>query len=255
MNYLPTPQLSKFWSQFAIACSISCSGLWFNGCAIALTANPENPTNVPQNQLTTQLALKFRLPSRGAPGPRDSAASRGDENIIALIPGTNFGYTTQENPSLWVYFPYTTQEKVRFTLKNGEDEQVYQQELILSGTPGIVEISLPETFQLEVDQVYYWEFEVGLEAYGDADNPIIRGAIERVAMDDALKDKLAGKSEQEKLEIYAENSLWFDVLSGLISLRQSNPEDEKNASLWTSLLQQIGFEDLNKQPLLSVSDE
>ena len=254
MNYLPTPKLSKFWSQFAIACSISCSGLWFNGCAIALTANPENPTNVPQNQLTTQLALKFRLPSRGAPGPRDSAASRGEEHIIALIPGTNFGYTTEENPSLWVYFSHSTQEKVRLTLKNGEDEQVYQQELILSGTPGIVEISLPETFELEVDQVYYWEFEVG-ESYGDADNPIIRGAIERVVMDDALKSQLAGKSEQEKLEIYADNSLWFDVLSGLISLRQSNLEDEEIANLWTSLLQQIEFEELKYKPLLSVSDE
>ena len=250
MNYFS--QFSKYLPKLAIACSVSFGGLWLNSCAIALTANPENSTDVPQNQLITELASNFRLPSRGAPGPRDSSASRGNlGNIVALIPGTNFGYTTEENPSLWVYLPYPTQEKVRLTLKDEDNKQVHQQELDLSGNPGIVEISISEDFKLEVDKVYYWELEVGLESYGNLNNPIIRGGIERVIMDNSLKGQLEEKSEQEKLEIYAENGLWFDVLSGLISLHQSNSEDEEIASLWTSLLQQVGLEELENKPILS----
>lgn len=242
MNQIPLSRLFSYVCKITVVSVVSLTSVWENSRVIALAANPQNSFTPTQNQLFTplELALNFRLPPRGAPGNRVSPASRGDiENIVALVPGTNFGYTTDESPSLWVYFPYSTQKQVRLTLKDRESQQIYQQEFTLPGTSGFVKFSLPETVELEVDKMYFWEFEVSFKPYGNYENPIVRGAIERVTMDNALKGQLVGKSEREILEVYADNGLWFDVLSGLISLQQSNPEDEEIASLWVSLFEQI----------------
>ena len=253
MKKLLIPRFSQFSPQLAFALTFSLINLWGNSiCGIVLAVTVENSLTIVQNQ--PELGINFRLPPRGAPGPRDTAGSRDPSNhIVALIPGTNFGFTTQEYPSLWVFFPYTTIQEVKFTLKDAEDRQIYQQEFSLPGTPGFVEIKLPKTIApLEIDQVYFWNLEVGLKPYGNLDNPIIRGGIERVVMDNDLQSQLAGKSEQEKLGIYAQNGLWFDVVSGLITLRQSNPHDEEVYGWWVSLLQQIGLKELNNQSLVKL---
>jgi len=209
------------------------------------------------NQFRFQLALKFRLPPKGAPGRRRHAGSRdgycsSNEELIALMPGTNFGLTVAERPTFWFYIPYQSNGlEAEFWLKDRKGNKIYQQIVALKNIPGIVKVSLPETVSsLEIEQLYSWRLSVICNRSDRDDDAFVWGGVERVSMSSELESQLKDKTEREHMKIYAENGLWFDVLTTLAELLSANSQDKALDEDWVELLQQVGLEEISSKPLV-----
>ena len=172
------------------------------------------------------------------------AATRGvvcpnDKNkppLTALIHGKNLGLTIKDRPTFWFYLPYKISLKtpVNFTLTDAQEKVVYQQNLRLVNTPGIIGITLPNNApSLEVDKIYEWKL-----AACDADSVI--GRIKRVKPSNKVMSQLQANTGRDRILVYAENSFWYDTLTELIELRRHNPQDKDFQADWEILLKSDG---------------
>ncbi len=211
-----------------------------------------------------QLALKFNLPRRVAPGNRRSAGKRDcfpqtqNENdvLTALIPKTNLGLTIAQRPTFWFYIPYARNDylSLEFTLSD-QDQEIYTQTLSLAEMIGIIGVNLPETISpLEIDKSYTWRLKIKANCEG---NPYqeVYGQVKRVTMAAELKAKLDTATPNEQLNLYSENGFWFDTLTSLIQLRCDQPQNQQLQTDWVNLLSKevSDLEELIAQPVVSCS--
>ncbi|WP_254721630.1 DUF928 domain-containing protein [Kovacikia minuta] len=78
----------------------------------------------------------------------------------------------------------------------------------------------------------------------------MEGTIHRVVQDRAIAAQIESASPQQKVELYAQNGIWFDALTTLANLRLANPQDPALTSDWDSLLRSVGLEDVVTAPLV-----
>jgi Domain of Unknown Function (DUF928) len=198
--------------------------------------------------------VKFKIPPKGAPGRRADGGSRSecsvlDKGIIALIPATNIGLTISERPTFWFYIPYSASvnNSGKFQLLS-EQDVVYETNIQIVGTPGIIGINLPKDSQkLETNKKYRWIFSYNCNKEAPVGgNLSVNGSVERVPIARGLKKKLeSAKTPEEKIALYAENGLWYDLLAVLVSERQLNPQNVQLENAWKDLLEQTPEVQLN----------
>jgi Domain of Unknown Function (DUF928) len=173
-----------------------------------------------------------------------AAASRGrcpmlPAQLTALIPITNEGRTVDGHPTFWFYVSYDTNvvNRATFILLDAEQNYVLPEPISipLSGTPGLVSVTLPaSTKELEVDQKYHWFFELECDAENPSDNYRIDGWVQRVAPIPGI--------EPDDYIAYAEHGIWYNALTPLARMRQ---QDGQNATLqndWEDLLKAVQLE-------------
>lgn len=193
-----------------------------------------------KNTSTSQQKLNFKPPSRGAPGNRNDAGSRSPTNVfLPLIPKNNKGLTISSRPTFWVYiFPSFSCDKVGFTLldKGGETDNIfYQTQLEIPQHKGLIEFSLPDNVpSLAIGESYRWIFSCGANArYGE---------IERIRLSEPLAQKINQINELQQIELLGSNGIWYELLTNLIHLRMSFPEDKNLKQIWHDLLQDPSVE-------------
>ncbi len=251
------------WRYQQIILTLTFSSLLVSGAeGLAKLAAPNVLPTAPASQSSFQLALKFKLPPRGAPGKRRTGAATRDscpalennnEPLTALVPGTNLGLTVAERPTFWFYVPYppTYRLSVEFWLRDKEENEVYKETFPLTGTPGIVSIRLPETVpSLEVKNLYSWGFSVICNPAHRDEDVFVSGKVERVSLTPALKSQLEAGTPRERIALYAENGLWFDTLTNLAELHRPNQQDEALKDDWADLWQAVGLEYIISKPLV-----
>lgn len=246
------------WQAKPIIIFLTGTGLFFSGVGIFTPlVTPRIASALSLNQSRFLLALKFTLPPKGAPGQRRHAGTRdgycsSDQELIALMPGTNLGLTVAERPTFWLYVPYESNRlEAEFWLKDREENEVYQQIVALKNTPGLVKVRLPETVSpLEVEQLYSWRFSVICNPSNRLDDAFVEGGVERVPMSSELESQLQDKNERERIAVYAENGLWFDALTMLAERRDANLPDKALEEDWVELLQQVGLAEISDKPLV-----
>ena len=211
---------------------------------------PKITSGITLNKSPFLIALNFTLPPKGAPGRRRSGSTRdaycsSEEELIALMPGTNLGLTIAERPTFWFYVPYaeTPGLEAEFSLKDKEGNEVYRQIVTLNNTPGIVKVTLPATvLPLELERFYPWRFSVICNPNNRLDDAFVYGGVERVPITSDLESQFQDKNDRERIEIYAENGLWVDLLTTLAELRVANLQDTSLNEDWENLLQQVKLE-------------
>ncbi|NEO71766.1 DUF928 domain-containing protein [Moorena sp. SIO3H5] len=224
--------------------------------SFVFSLEPQRVTAVEVSQPLTNFlkGLKFTLPPKGAPGKRKGGGSRGDYcSAIALVPGTNFGLTTNERPTFWFYVSSSQRRRrqAEFWLRDKEINQVYQETFTLKNTPGIVKITLPETVSpLVFEDLYRWGFSVSCNPTDRLYYDFVSGGVERIYMTSDLEKQLEGKNPRERIAVYAQQGLWFDALTTLAELRLANPEDKSLDEDWMELLHQVGLEEIDSKPLV-----
>ncbi|NEQ40654.1 MAG: DUF928 domain-containing protein [Okeania sp. SIO3I5] len=217
---------------------------------------PKITSAIPLNQSPFLMALKFNLPPKGAPGKRRGASTRdycSSKELIALMPGTNFGLTIAERPTFWFYVPYpeTLGLEAEFSLTDKEGNEVYQQIVTLKNTPGIVKFTFPATESpLELEKFYTWRFSVICDPNNRLDDAFVNGAVERVPITSQLESKLQDNNYRKRIDIYAENGLWFDLLTTLAELCVANLPDTSIDEDWENLLQQVQLEKIADKPFV-----
>ncbi|MGJ5675308.1 MAG: DUF928 domain-containing protein [Nostochopsis sp.] len=220
------------------------------------------PTNTPRTSGFLSGFIRFILPSKGAPGQRTYAAARGDcpaikKSMTALVPPTNIGLTISERPTFWFYIPYqpTSTNPVEFLLLNENNKEAYKTTLRLTSTPGIISITLPQNAPaLESGKKYNWVLSFICDPANRLKDTFVKGYIERVSINSNLQNQLERVSTpREQILLFAENSLWYDVLTLLAEERRRKPKDAQVEKDWKDLLRspKVELQEFVSEPIVS----
>lgn len=220
-----------------------------------------------------QLAMAFEPPAgQGTPAKTAGGASRGQclradqappVPLTALVPALSTpntpepemkGLTVASVPSFFFYVPAESGKEAAFSLKDENNNDIYQTKLPIEGKSGIVEIQLPaDVPPLEIGQTYRWSFGIICEAKTPEQAPevvFVSGEIQRTEPDSGLKSQLQAAQPLKQAELYAKNGIWFESLHTLAQLRQTQPDDANLARQWEELLGSVGLEVIANQPFM-----
>ncbi len=190
----------------------------------------------------------------GRPPNRTSGGNRGpnsEDNLIALVPNkSKTELTLVERPTFLFYIPKLNGQQVRgifLLLKEENKEPIFQESIILSGGPGIV--NLHPNKLLNLDQEYRWLFSIEIDKKSSYS---VEGLIKRIAPDPMLMNQVGdATSKQEVASIYASHGIWHDAVTRYAALRMNNPYDSSILADWHHLLDSFGLEEIASKPLVN----
>ncbi|MFB2770290.1 DUF928 domain-containing protein [Pelatocladus sp. BLCC-F211] len=232
---------------------------------IAKPQTPSKPNQV-NNRNQQSGSVQVKVPTKNLPGRRENGSTRrggclfGDQPLLVLLlPSTNLGLTTAAYPKFFWYTPDNTAQTMLFSLYTVDEKLrprtlVYQTNFKPSSKAAIASLNLPNNDQvppLAINQTYQWSVSIVCDIQDPSPRSVIsvHGWVQRVAINNNVANKLKRSTSRERLSVYAEQGLWFDLLSTVAELHACNPSDTKLSDIWTSLLQQIELDYLAKQPL------
>lgn len=202
-------------------------------------------------------------PDIGEPGQRSEAGSRGCENadkqlptgtqkqlLTALVPVYSdselvLGKTISTNPTFWFYVPARSPSPAKFVLREKNGKLVYQTNIILSQSAGVISLPLPKTVApLEVGKQYRWFLKI----YCRSQEPpaFVEGWIQRISLNPVLKSQLEKATPRDRVALYATNGIWFEALNTAGVLHRRNPNDIS----WVELLRGVGLNELATEPIV-----
>ncbi len=239
----------------------------------ALTSKPMNSVPRPTLNLwrPSKKPLIFKTPppppNIGAPSQRKAGGSRGcmdvnvqntqfkDKVLTALAPEYSgsqlvLGSTTQMRPTFWFYVPYKSDSTfAKLVVEDDENNQtIYKTPL--TGTPGVVSVSLPSTSSaLKIGKRYHWYFNI----YCKQDNEFItsvEGDVQLLALNPIVQSQLDKATPQQQVALYAANGIWYEALTTLANLRRTSKQDANLDSDWASLLESVGLQNIAAEPIV-----
>ncbi len=258
---------SRYFKTFTLTLSV---GLVMSATLPATASIKDTSVSLGlQNHSETILAqrrsrLRFKVPGIRPSLGREGGLSRSSQitascdgqqiSMTSLLPRTNLASlpkdkieiesTVAPRPTFFVHVSQTSGQKAEFMLVNEKGDEVYKNSNItLSGSPGIISISLPaNAAALEVGQSYYWTFQVICDPTDGRKNLTVDGAVQRIELDSSLANKLQQAEPRDRPGIYAEAEIWTDALSTLADLRKANPNDQQLQDDWNDLLNSVGLD-------------
>lgn len=201
-------------------------------------------------------AFSYKPPMRGKPGNRVGGGTRGtqeDMPVIAAFVPDHTGLTTQGQPVLYWYLSKTTKNNIEFTLNDDKGIQpVVEVTLKNIDRPGIHAIRLSDyNISLLQGIEYQWFVSVVRDPEQRSRDIIATGMIRRIEPSKGLIEDLARAGMTGKTEVpfvYAENGIWYDALSSISQLIETNPGDKALPGQRALLLQQIGMAEFAGAP-------
>jgi hypothetical protein len=198
--------------------------------------------------------------TKGTPPTEQGTGSRGDcpkteIPLMGLVGSKDLSLTVSEYPTFYVYIPYTSKEASggEFELQDEKEIKVYQTPLPLPTKPSIISIRLPSNVQpLQTHQKYRWYLTINCRTQtasnGLSSQAFVTGQIERILATEQLNRQLKmAKTPLERLQIYAENGIWYDTLTELANLAHTQ---SNWLTIWQNLLIDMGFQNIAQVPLL-----
>jgi Domain of Unknown Function (DUF928) len=204
--------------------------------------------------------VKFKKPpSRGIPARREAGGSRRYGRTCftpptLLLPQEGFGLTTSAYPRFFWYLQDNTAQKVEFSLhqvnrKTQARKLVYKTSLQPSKEAKVESIELPRNNKippLEINQLYQWSVTIFCTSQSDESelSRSVEGWIERVTLPRSVARNLQTLSPKNRLSVYAERGLWFDLLATLAELHYCRPGDTALSNITTDIFQQVELSEL-----------
>lgn len=176
------------------------------------------------------------------------AGSRGcGADIVALMPRSNLGVTSLANPTFWFYLPQSDLDLKSLTFKVfgfGKAEapptttstDLTEQEIWTTQLPPksqkIATGLLPVPYQgkLLTTGTYRWEFSY--QQVGCSNTQVLSGYVQK----ENHPNIRAIKQPRDRLQLYAINGIWHELLTELITLRQQQPDNSQVVINFRSLL-------------------
>lgn len=199
--------------------------------------------------------ISFKPPKQGTPRTTTGAATRdgktclndlskSDIQTIAILPQSNFGLTVSSHPEFLIYKAQTSAKQMLFSLKSDDGELVYQSFLPFPSETGIVAIKMPsDAPELVANKTYKWTMVFICGKSLRPDSPAIEGWIQRTPKSPTLASKLQSSSPLEKVALYGEHGIWYDMVSDLHRLRREKSADVQVISkTWGKLLKDQGIQ-------------
>jgi hypothetical protein len=182
---------------------------------------------------------------------QDYAESNTADRLMTPLvrsPLTDSQLTVSARPTFMVYVPQTSAQALELKLEDGQGKGIYQTRINLTGTPGIVSMSLPAAApELEVGENYKWLVSVVCQS-GEPEDLFVEGSVRRIQPDSTLSqvDKV---EPLERVALYAKSGVWYEALANLAALRKAQPNDSQVASAWENLLKDAGLGAIANAPL------
>ncbi len=215
---------------------------------------PENRNNLDRNRLRRTSrrskppvnSVYFRQPQRqGTPQGTTPAGSRNNcpiaekTPLTALVPLTKkpdgkelrWGLTTSSNPTFWFYVPHQLKSinNPKFSLRNRQNQTIYEKELQLAQTPGLISISLPaNALSLKVGEWYQYYLFMDIDCNSNGTRKEFAQAwVKREAIPSGFAAQLERISPRQRGLFYAKNGFWYDAMASFAKLKYAfatNPE-------------------------------
>ena len=193
-------------------------------------------------------------------GSQDEACTKAGKNMRAIAPDNGLGFTFDDYPYFFWYFPGVEAESVPviFTLIGQEKREIngktknrsvsiHETALNLDKS-GIIAFSLPKrSTPLKEEQEYQWRIQINCT---QQTTMFLKYSIKRQSTDNP---ELIGKLETTPVDrhpvIFAESGVWFDALKMVALQLEQAPGDPILEQNWNNLLKFIGFDDLIGEPI------
>lgn len=222
---------------------------------------------ISQNQ-NEELTIRF-IPANSenhdtSPPEGDAPQSRGDcivkqPPMIRLVGRESLHLTVSSYPTFWVYVPYTAEEAPsgEFSLEDrAGTEVIWETEFQLPNTPGVVSITLPSDEPgLEIDTTYRWYFKLKCPTTNGSNQntspAFVTGLVQRDLRSN-IESQLNNVSTPslERVEIYAENKIWYETINELANLRLRDRENSLFEEEWVNLLNSQGLGQIAEEPIV-----
>jgi hypothetical protein len=215
--------------------------------------------------LSSKVENAFSPPQSDPPAPDNTQAggTRGicvkdNQPFRALVPASRMGETLAEHPTVFWYMPPVSPElapdpAVEFVLKDATGKSIYsftyRLEKSATGVVGgssIMNLTIPaspEYPSLEIGQEYSWDLRLRCDAK-DPDrsaDPTESGRMKRVPINSTMALRLQKATPQERVALYADARLWYEMLNSLMELRRDRPNDKEIADAWNKLFNLVGL--------------
>lgn len=225
----------------------------------AVTFEPPKGQSRPNHTIGGGKRYDGKCPQDRLRSQPETASQTSQPSLLPLLPTNDptlrgLGLTTSAHPTVLVYIPATSAQAVEFVLvgrnANRREEGIYQTTVKLTQTPAIVPFAVPGTMPgLEVGKDYEWRVALICQT-GDPADAYAEGIIRRVPMDTALVQRLQQAQPVDQVTLYAESGIWYEAVSHLATLRQTQPTNPDLATAWVDLLQSAGLGAVSKTPVL-----
>jgi Domain of Unknown Function (DUF928) len=183
-------------------------------------------------------SITYRHPSENRRAQSATSSNRGTilkgrrEACSGSASGNpTFWFLAKNASSLNFAFVDSVTKRQVFTYKSGQDQKI---------ADGLGKIVLPEN-SLVADHRYRWKLTLEcLSQSGKTGKKTeLSGDFYRVdgATESSLQRALGqAKNARERLEIYADRGIWYEMLTELLALRQQEPKNTLWIEDWNSLL-------------------
>ena len=169
--------------------------------------------------------------------------------LTALLPESGIGRTVAAHPTLLVYMPATNATRAHLTLRDADHSGLYQTQLDIPGTGGIVSLALPaDGPALEVGKTYHWSLALLCQPT-QTDMPITSGQIRRVELSSTTLAE--SQSMLAQTLAYGQSGVWHDMLVNMAQLRQTQPDNQAFDENWAELLRREKLDAIANMPLLN----
>jgi hypothetical protein len=210
---------------------------------------------------------KEQKAGEGLPGRRVGGGTRGEcsnnaGRLMALVPENNLALTQEAYPSILFYIPQTSKPTtMEFVLQDDKQNLVYEKTFThnasnsQTGSGEIINLNLSDSASLPplvTGKTYHWYLSIICTPENRANDIVVHGWIQRVAIDSNLAKKLEQASLVERANLYAKAGLWQDALVSLAELRYTQPSDTKLAASWTELLKSEKLDVIAQEPGLNI---
>jgi Domain of Unknown Function (DUF928) len=184
------------------------------------------------------------------------AGSRGcGADIVALMPRSNLGVTSSANPTFWFYLPPSDLDLKSLTFKvfgfgkavsgasakadapptttstDSTEQEIWTKQLpIKSQEIAVGLLPVPYQGQLLTTGTYRWEFSY--QQVGCNNPQVLSGYVQK----ENYSNLETIRQPRDRLQFYARNGMWHELLTELITLRQQQPNNSQAVLDFRTLL-------------------
>lgn len=194
------------------------------------------------------LATPFEPPpERDAPSSTAGGGSRPGQpscgtgqsaQAIALAPQTFVGLSSEAQPNFWIYLPNLDVDQVELSLFDAELKGLVQTTFTLPSQSGFVPLQLPESYELDRDQTYYWSAALICNPQRRSEDWVIGGWIRYQPTATSQATRLQTLSPLQQVNYQLHQGYWYDAVTTLLPLTRTLPPDPHLQPIWIALLQQ-----------------
>lgn len=214
--------------------------------AVAVTATVALPSHAQGG--STVAIPQYKPPVNSAAKTRVTGGTRGvaAKFKLNILAPEHTGLTINSQPTLYWHATYAKKARVEvMILDEDSDDPIYEGGTTARKALGVHGLSLADQgVELEPDVEYQWSVILTPDGEDDFDELFASGTIQLVEATDNLETQLDGAPEADHVNIYAQESIWYDAINSVSEQIEASPGNAGFRKQRAALLKQVGLKDV-----------